>query len=605
MRKTMWRGIAPVEPSLLNQDKETSMRTSFYIALLALTNLAGTAFATIHEVPLMKAAGGFQQGFVRVATFEVGGEVRIEAWDDAGHFAETTLTVSRNSVQGFNSEDLQSGNANKGMPEGIGSPTVGDWRLRLSAGFDFDVNAYVRTGDGFVTSVDSLHRVPGNAGSTEIDFFNPGSNYNQVSGLRIINEKEEESAEVTIRGTEDRPSEKDRNLPLFSARPAFTVSVPPLSAVYVTASDLEGEIGDGDGKWRLKVTSELPVTLVNLLETPTGHLTNFGHSAEDPACFGRSSSSRGLPAGELLGGEESRAISRAHADLRNTVWRYADLQQGSFEESDLRSARFYSANLSFANLSRATLTGASFSRANLSGADFSGSHLDGTRFYFADLNRANLSSVIYGGGSEFEGAVLCDADLTGADLRRDRFQFVVLRRAKANRANLDGAYLLGADLSSADFRQVGLEGATLENADLTRTDLTDSDLERANLTDAVLIQAQLDDANLERASLHWANLSNATARNADLQSANLRLAVLTRTDFSNSDLSKSDLGFANLAGGNFRNADFREARLDHTNFTGANLQGADLRDLDFCNSWTGDIQVDDETRTEGSQCFPD
>lgn len=580
----------------MNQDKETSVRTSFYVALLALTSLAGKAFATIHEVPLMKAAGGFQQGFVRVATFEVGGEVRIEAWDDAGHFAETTLTVNRRSVQGFNSEDLQSGNANKGMPEGIGSPTVGDWRLKLSAGFNFDVNAYVRTGDGFVTSVDSLYKVPGNAGRVEIDFFNPASNFNQVSGLRVINH-ESEDADVTIWGTDDRGR---------GGRATLTVPVPTLGAVYVTASDLEDKFGDGAGKWRLEVASDHPVTLVNLLETPTGHVTNFGHGAEDPACSGRSRL-RNLPAGEMLGGDESRGIDRARVDLRDTVWRYADLQGANFEETILNGARFYSANLRFANLSRASLGFASFSRANLSGSDLSGAELFRTHFYYADLTGANLSSVTRSGtrSSEFEGAVLCDADLSNADLWAARFQFVVMRRAKGYRSKLDRANFYGADLSSADLRQASLEDAGLEHADLTRADLTDSDLERASLDEAVLIEAQLADANLERASLRWANLSSASGPDADFQSANLELAVLTRADFSNSDLSKSNLSFANLAGGNFRNADFREAKLDRTNFTGANLQGADLRGLNFCDSWTGDIKVDDETRTEGTECFPD
>ncbi len=38
---------------------------------------------------------------------------------------------------------------------------------------------------------------------------------------------------------------------------------------------LRGAMGDGTGKWRLMVDSDQPVVLMNLLESPTGHLTNL------------------------------------------------------------------------------------------------------------------------------------------------------------------------------------------------------------------------------------------------------------------------------------------------------------------------------------------
>ena len=245
----------------------------FVLSIMLAAGLTLPALATIHEVPLMRVAGGFQQGFVRVEAFEVGGDVKIEAWDDAGYFAETTLTVQARSVRGFNSEDLQSGNSRKGLMQGIGSPTMGDWRLRLSAGFNFDAKAYVRTGDGFVTSMDSVLKAT-SAGVAEIVFFNPASNTNQRSLLRIINQ-ESEAAELTITGVDDAGKE---------GRRAFTTSVPPLSATSVNASELEGRLGNGAGKWRLKVSSSHPVTLVNLLETPTGHVTNLGQASGQVEC---------------------------------------------------------------------------------------------------------------------------------------------------------------------------------------------------------------------------------------------------------------------------------------------------------------------------------
>ena len=53
------------------------------------------------------------------------------------------------------------------------------------------------------------------------------------------------------------------------------------AAVTVSSSELEsgvgldGALGDGVGKWRLKVTSDQPIIVMSLLESPTGHLSNL------------------------------------------------------------------------------------------------------------------------------------------------------------------------------------------------------------------------------------------------------------------------------------------------------------------------------------------
>ena len=45
-------------------------------------------------------------------------------------------------------------------------------------------------------------------------------------------------------------------------------------------AELEGALGAGSGKWRLTVESDQPITVVNLLESPTGHLTNLSSAPE-------------------------------------------------------------------------------------------------------------------------------------------------------------------------------------------------------------------------------------------------------------------------------------------------------------------------------------
>ena len=42
-----------------------------------------------------------------------------------------------------------------------------------------------------------------------------------------------------------------------------------------TGAGVEGALGDGHGKWRLSVTADRPVHAMNLLASPTGHLTNL------------------------------------------------------------------------------------------------------------------------------------------------------------------------------------------------------------------------------------------------------------------------------------------------------------------------------------------
>jgi hypothetical protein len=47
-----------------------------------------------------------------------------------------------------------------------------------------------------------------------------------------------------------------------------------------SAKGLAGGIGDGKGKWRLTITSDEPVTVQSLLETPAGFITNLSTSAQ-------------------------------------------------------------------------------------------------------------------------------------------------------------------------------------------------------------------------------------------------------------------------------------------------------------------------------------
>ena len=225
----------------------------------------------------MEAKG--REGFVRV--INRGGRaasVSIKAWDESRwDYDPVTLTVAAGDAAQFNSHDLESGNADKGLPYGVGAGE-GNWRLELTSAEDLSVGAYIRTEDGFLTSMHDV--VPMVDGEYFVPTFNPGRNSRQVSSLHVINPGER-SARVRVRAVDDRDkSPGDEVLFHVGGNSARTVSSPVLEA---GLRSLVGKIGKGFGKWRLTVSSDRPVYVVNLMETPTGHLVNL---SSRPAPFG-------------------------------------------------------------------------------------------------------------------------------------------------------------------------------------------------------------------------------------------------------------------------------------------------------------------------------
>ena len=212
-----------------------------------------------------------RQGFVRVVNqSNRGGSVSITAFDDAGRsHGPVTLTLDALQTVHFNSTDLEDGNAGKGLPTGVGRPTEGDWRLELASELNVKVLSYIRTSDGFVTSMHDV--VPSDSGVHRVAFFNPGSNYRQESLLRMVNPGDS-AASVSIRGVDDEGV----------ASGTVRLSIPPRAARTASAAELEDQaLGDGMGKWRLEVEADVPVHVMSLLATPTGHITNLSTDPGD------------------------------------------------------------------------------------------------------------------------------------------------------------------------------------------------------------------------------------------------------------------------------------------------------------------------------------
>ena len=107
----------------------------------------------------------------------------------------------------------------------------------------------------------------------EVAIFNPASNTNQVSRLRLINDGSG-AAQLTVTGVDD-------NSVAWTSKGAASLTLGAGEARSITSQQLEsgdgmtGALGDGVGKWWLLVRSDRPIEVMNLMSSPTGHLTNL------------------------------------------------------------------------------------------------------------------------------------------------------------------------------------------------------------------------------------------------------------------------------------------------------------------------------------------
>ena len=248
------------------------------IPLLGLVALAAPVRAAERSLPFVLPAGNEAlEGFVRIVNrSDRSGEVEIRAVDDAGkEFGPISLSIGADSSRHFNSEDLESGNTDKGLSDGVGDGQC-NWRLELETDLDILPLAFVRTGDGFVTSIHDV--VPEvEPGRHDVAIFNPGKNMAQQSRLRLVNRGEVE-ARVEVEGTDDGGTRSEGKVELtVPARGACTLTSDELESGEAKgdcACEVSGALGAGTGKWQLSVTTEQSTQVMSVLKTPE-HLTNL------------------------------------------------------------------------------------------------------------------------------------------------------------------------------------------------------------------------------------------------------------------------------------------------------------------------------------------
>ena len=247
------------------------------LSALVTPNASGTSTLSFFN----PASNTAQQSFVRlVNSGSESASITISAVDDTGQIApngDVSLALAAGHSVELSAADLEKGNADLQLTGSLGVGS-GRWRLDVSSDPQVSVMSYVLTSTGFLTN---MSEVVGAASTTNtVWIFNPGSNSNQASKLRVINSGSSTSP-VSISGIDDAGN--------ASPGTNLTFNLSAGSVKEITAAELEngssekgllGGIGDGKGKWRLTLTSDEPVTVQSLLETPAGFITNLSTSAQ-------------------------------------------------------------------------------------------------------------------------------------------------------------------------------------------------------------------------------------------------------------------------------------------------------------------------------------
>ena len=233
----------------------------------------------IHRVPLFPPASDpyGRQGFARVVNrSDAAGEVRIDAYDDTPWAYEPlTLSIGPRETRHFNSQDLEVGNAEKGLAGNTGAGE-GDWRLELTSELDIEVLSYVRTvgGFGYVTPMhDTAAQETGGLMRYYVPVFHPPGHEGQESRLQLANLGAED-VRVGISGLDDegrQPPQGDVSLVVASG----ANRVLRAQQLESGAAGLDGRFGTGSGSWRLFVTAEGQLQVMNLGYSPDGFVANL------------------------------------------------------------------------------------------------------------------------------------------------------------------------------------------------------------------------------------------------------------------------------------------------------------------------------------------
>ena len=296
------------------------------------------------SVPLLPSGSiAHPQGVVQIVNPSTdSGELEIVAIDDAGWQRQPiTLAIGAEATHQFTSQDLEVGNETIGLQPATGAGR-GDWRLELDSALDLTVNPSVRSLDGSLQPMAAV--VPLVENSHTIALFHP-ADHDALGQLRLTN-RGGQPLQAHIAGIDDQGN---------SPGEGVSIEIPAAASVRLTATELEagsdrmtGALGDGAGLWRLRVTADGELVVMNLIETSAGDLINGSNATLTPVQTEQGTVVAQLPSHTTLSTTEQQSILRLvnRAEQAGTVHiQPLDLNQGRYPPLTLSLAAGEAVNL--------------------------------------------------------------------------------------------------------------------------------------------------------------------------------------------------------------------------------------------------------------------
>ena len=268
-------------------------------------------------------------------------------------------------------------------------------------------------------------------------------------------------------------------------------------------------------------------------------------------------------------------------DMREAILEHANMREAEIKYVNLKGALMNFSNMRRIKIQHSNLAGASFKKSLLQGAVISDVDLKGAHLEQAELNNSTFSGAITLDEAILTGASLMNANLEG---RKTTMRKAQLQQAYLYGANLSKVFLLDADLTGCNLEKAKLINTRLVGARLMRAKLFHSQMNHVELMHAKMQYCVLCLANLEDAKMNHANLTGADLRDARLLRASMVKVHLEYSNCKGAFFNKAVLEEATLTGADLQNCEMKQVNLYEATLKEANLSGTDLRGANLTNA---------------------
>ncbi|MDE0006576.1 MAG: putative Ig domain-containing protein [Rhodospirillaceae bacterium] len=265
-----------------------TLNANRWAALLLLTAclcLFARAHAERYTIPWFEppSAGGDPQGVLRIVNASGdAGTVTIHTIDETGVRTGTAVVALNGyAAVDISATELQTGDAAKGLSSGVGNLS-GSVRMAIESDMPIVPLALARAADG---TVSALHdtvlpaAAPGSAGYRyDVPIFHPASNATQPSRLRLINPADA-PVEVTIEARDDTGAAASGGTVQLTLPPGAARTLTSLQLEAGDAAAFTGRLGAGAGSWRLSVSADRPIEVLNMAVSTGGDWSNLSTTA--------------------------------------------------------------------------------------------------------------------------------------------------------------------------------------------------------------------------------------------------------------------------------------------------------------------------------------